>query len=79
MAHFFGEMRGSKGIVTRLGSKNSGIHAHIRGWDLGVETFVEVNENTGEDTVFVYLTSGSTGNIQKKYIGSFTLKDLEYK
>jgi hypothetical protein len=40
MAHFYGDMQGSRGQATRCGTKQSGIHAHIRGWHTGVQTVV---------------------------------------
>jgi hypothetical protein len=59
MAHFYGDMQGSRGQATRCGTKQSGIHAHIRGWHTGVQTVVS-HEN-GVDVVRVYRTSGSSG------------------
>jgi hypothetical protein len=37
MAHFYGSMAGSaRTEATRCGTKNSGISAHVRGWDTGI-------------------------------------------
>lgn len=36
MSHFYGSMQGNRGAATRQGSKNSGIEAHVRGWNVGV-------------------------------------------
>ena len=37
MARFYGEIQGNKGQATRMGTKTSGFHAHIRGWDVGIK------------------------------------------
>lgn len=60
MSHFYGEMTGRTQTVTRCGTKNSGIEAHIRGWNFGVRA--RVYQHDGHDMVDIYLTSGSTGN-----------------
>ena len=58
MAHFMGDMQGTKGTVNRLGTAQSGIRAHIRGWNFGVqmELFVDTD---GKDTVRLIPTGGS--------------------
>lgn len=58
MAHFYGSMQGNRGSVTRTGSKDSGLSAHIRGWDFGVSVRTYVNQD-GVDCVCVSLTGGS--------------------
>jgi len=37
MAHFYGTMQGSRGETSRMGTVNSGMTAHVRGWDVGIE------------------------------------------
>lgn len=59
MARFYGEVFGSaRTKASRTGNKNSGIKAHIRGWDLGCEVRIYVNDR-GEDEMVVSLTGGS--------------------
>jgi hypothetical protein len=59
MAHFYGDLQGSRGEATRCGTKASGIDAHIRGWHTGVS--VRLAHVDGVDVVRVYRTSGSSG------------------
>lgn len=61
MAHFYGSMNGARGERTCCGSKNSGIVAHIRGWNLGVEVSLRHDKDTGKDIVTVRQTGGSSG------------------
>jgi len=60
MAHFYGSMRGSRGEATRMGTAKSGLIAHIRGWNTGVEVVLTVDDE-GRDCVAVYVTAGSNG------------------
>ena len=57
MARFYGEMRGNRGTVTRLGSAKSGMHVHIRGWNVGV--VVRCGVVDGKDYIDVWKTRGS--------------------
>ena len=61
MAQFYASIQGNRGQATRMGTKNSGIQGHIRGWDVGVEVHCRYNETTGGDEIWVYLTGGSNG------------------
>ena len=61
MAHFYGSMKGGRGEVTRTGTKSSGVHAHVCGWDVGVHTAMLHNSNE-EDVVGIQITSGSNGS-----------------
>ena len=59
MARFYAEIQGSRGRATRMGTASSGLRAHIRGWNLGVEI---VGRAGGErDVIDVYQTGGSNG------------------
>ena len=62
MSHFYGSMQGGRGETTRTGTKNSGLSAHVRGWDFGVK--VEINHVKGENVVHVYKTGGSNGGAE---------------
>jgi hypothetical protein len=71
MAHFYGEIRGNRGEATRMGSKDSGFYAHIRGWHVGAKIECFHNEDTGKDEVQVYRTAGSSGQGKSKLIATF--------
>ena len=75
MARFYASIQGNRGRATRMGTPNSGINGHIRGWSVGVR--VQIRDEDGEDVAYVYLTSGSNGNSQDKYIGTYRIADLE--
>ena len=79
MAHFYGDLQGSRGQATRVGGKKSGIEGHIRGWQVGARVRVSFNESTSEDEVEVQLTSGSNGNRPRPDVclGRFTKADLD--
>lgn len=47
MARFFGEMRGRRGRVTRVGHR--GFRAHIRGWNVGIEVSCRIVD--GRDVI----------------------------
>jgi hypothetical protein len=76
MAHFYAAMCGGGAIVTRCGTTGSGLWAHLRGWRVGVEIRVDVND-AGEDRVTVYRTSGSkTPSKAPVLVCSWTAKDV---
>lgn len=58
MSRFFAELMGVGKVVTRVGSATSGLWAHLRGRDIGINVRVYVNSD-GEDEVLVHLTGGS--------------------
>lgn len=60
MSHFYGNIQGAKGETTRCGSKNSGMTAHIRGWDVGV--YVSIGHINGKDLISVFKTGGSNSS-----------------
>lgn len=76
MARFYADIRGNRGEATRMGTKESGMSGHIRGWHIGGSVYMDVNEE-GEDVVAIYLTSGSNGHKSSRLLGRFTEKDLE--
>jgi len=76
MARFFASVEGrSAKAVTKVGSEKSGMTAHVRGWDLGCEVLLSVDETTGKDVMKVYKTGGSRGSVAKELIGEFTDED----
>ena len=58
MAQFKADIKGSRGSVSRLGGKTSGITGHIRGWESGIRIEGHHDEDLG-DIFMVYQTSGS--------------------
>ena len=76
MSHFYSSIQGSRGEATRCGTKSSGMIGHIRGWNLGCEVYMYVDED-GKDRCQVYLTSGSNGRYSSKCLGDFTEEDLK--
>jgi hypothetical protein len=75
MAQFYGEIQGNRGEATRMGTKESGFTAHIRGWDVGCKVILQHSD--GEDRVSIYLTSGSNGQTSDKWIGTFKASDFD--
>ncbi len=72
MAQFYAEIQGNRGEATRMGTKNSGIRGHIRGWNVGVR----IEGSHGDrDTFDVYATSGSSGRSGAGFLGTVTLDD----
>jgi hypothetical protein len=63
MSHFYADIKGSRGEVTRQGTKQSGVHGHIRGWNVGVYVEIGYDEIAKKDVVKVYRTGGSNNPI----------------
>lgn len=76
MSQFYGEMFGSaKTTATRRGHRTTGLRAHIRGWEVGVE--IHVGERDGKDTVSVWKTGGSNGG-RGDLLAEFTAEEFIY-
>jgi hypothetical protein len=76
MAALYGTLNGrAKTKATRCGSKNSPVTAHVRGWELGVET--EARIVNGVEVVEVWLTPGSNGNGERISLGVYTRSSYE--
>jgi hypothetical protein len=54
MSHFYGKLQGSRGEVTRCGTKSSGITTYAAGWRGAIRVDVSQNED-GLDSFTVYL------------------------
>ena len=65
MAKLFGEMKGTRGTVTRC--SNSILTTHIRGWSLGIKVFADIDEN-GNEVFEVYQSRGSNDVNNLKYL-----------
>jgi hypothetical protein len=59
MAQFRGALQGNRGAVSRLGSKQTGLRASVRGWTAGVSVYAYHDEQTGEDVFKVREDGGS--------------------
>lgn len=59
MAQFIATIKGRRGEVHRLGTKPSGITAHIAGWNSGIRVVAYYNPDTERDEFTVYRTGGS--------------------
>ena len=68
MARFYGEVRGTRGTTSRLGT--SGLWSHVRGWNVGVEV-VCIGREDG-DVIEVYETGGSHDPRQKRLVATLT-------
>jgi hypothetical protein len=64
MARFYGEVEGTRGRASRLGS--SGMRSHTRGWNVGVEVVCTIRD--GRDVIEVYETGGSHAPQQRRLI-----------
>ena len=70
MSQFYASVTGSRGsTVTKTGDKSTGMHAHIRGWNIGIK--VNCIHHEGKDIIRVYKTSGSTGSKSDKFIAEY--------
>jgi len=70
MAQYIANIRGQRGEASRLGSKTSGIYAHVRGWNVGAR--VDISFRDGKDVVTVWQTGGSNGRTSEKLIAEFS-------
>ena len=70
MAQFYAHIQGNRGEATRMGTKDSGISGHIRGWTIGAR--VIMSHKDGKDTCTVYRTGGSDGAGGDELIAEFT-------
>ena len=61
MARFYATMQGNRGEASRIGTPNSGIYAHVRGWRVGAR--VNCYADGDNDGVSIRATGGSTGHI----------------
>ncbi len=69
MARFYAEIQGNRGQASRMGTPNSGMWAHVRGWNVGVR--VECRSDGDKDIIKVFKTSGSSGYGSGELIATF--------
>ena len=73
MARYYGEVQGNRGAVSRTGHKTSGIWSHVRGWNVGARTVVDVSPDDPEqdrDYVEVAVTAGSNGGSMDRIVAT---------
>jgi hypothetical protein len=70
MARYRGTVQGNRGEASRTGSTVSGLKVSANGWDLGVDVYLDADEN-GEDFAEVWLTAGSNATGGAKLVGRF--------
>ena len=69
MSHFYGDLKGNRGKATRCGTANSGIKAHVRGWNVGCEAWCYTDGDV--DVVEIYVTTGSNGRGNNILLGRY--------
>ena len=74
MAQFYATIQGNRGERTCMGTKNSGLYGHIRGWNIGARVDVFYNEELDRDEVRILVSTGSNGGGQSKALGMFYRK-----
>lgn len=67
MARFRGLLQGTRGEVSRLGHKSSGLRVEADGWNSGVEVRAYVDADD-RDVFEVYRTGGSNGGLAPRLV-----------
>jgi hypothetical protein len=76
MSRFYANIKGNRGEATRCGTKGSGIHGHIRAWNIGVHVECYTKAD-GKDACSVRITGGSSNSLQIiKNLGEFIEKEV---
>ena len=57
MAHFYGSIRGGRGVATRCGTKNSGYDTLAASWEGAVTVKLSYNKELDEDWATVCLST----------------------
>lgn len=73
MSHFYGQVQGDRGAVSRRGTKNSGITAHVCGWDVGCRVTVSWDARHQCDVVEVHRTGGTNSSANRGQIARYHL------
>lgn len=63
MAHFRAEIRGARGVASRLGHKNTGISTLLQTWGYDVRVVAWRDELVGIDKAAVELVNHTTGHV----------------
>lgn len=70
MAQFYAAIQGNRGEATRMGTKQSGLWAHIRGWHIGCRAEMS-HGSDGHDYITIFLTGGSNNPGNAQCLGRF--------
>lgn len=73
MSHFYGMLKGNRGLGTRCGSKLSGMTTHAAGWRGAVRVNVWHDEENDEDRFSVELVPWHSSGGRSKEIASGVL------
>ena len=80
MARFYAEIQGNRGKASRMGSKDSGIWGHIRGWSVGARVTWYVNDE-GEDVVgttsLLFGVTKAKRDDAKRVVQSFAIESAD--
>lgn len=68
MSRFYAEIQGNRGRASRMGAASSGMWAHVRGWNVGVE--VQCRAQGERDIIDIYETGGSNRTGARRLIAS---------
>lgn len=68
MAHFYGTLQGSRGLASRLGTKNSGLETVAAGWRGAIK--VELWNDNGRDMFRVWLTPWQNSGGRNRILAS---------
>ena len=72
MAHFYGEVGGrAKTRGSRCGTKSSGMVAHIRSWNKGIEIQCWYDDVNNRNVFRIYKTNGSNNSHNRELIHEF--------
>jgi len=78
MAQFIGFVQGSGGEVSRTGTKQSGLSATARGWEIGGSTEMCHSEEKG-DYVEFYIDGGSNNKSKKLLATAYSDGTIHYE
>lgn len=69
MAHFYGNLKGSRGAATRCGTARSGLTVSARSWKGSVTVEMTEDEDFGEPCVIIRAADGSSTSGRALYCG----------
>lgn len=65
MSHFYGTLKGSRGVAIRFGTKGSGLTTYTACWTGAVKAMLYHNEQTGRDMALVELVPWQGRGLRK--------------
>ena len=68
MAHFYGTAQGNRGVATRCGTKNSGVHTVAAGHDGSIQVYVDHDHAAGVDRYMVTIEAWQGSGGQTKIL-----------